>query len=104
VSKRLLQEYREQIPEPRNDKIRTLFELISIRSDRVRFNWKPRWSRADREKARDCHYPREDDHVLRTAIRPHSTTTIVTEEKRMLVLQRRLLMIYPARTRANLRG
>lgn len=83
VSSKLFQEYQKQIPKPRNDKIKALFELISSRPDRVVFNWKPRWSGADREKARDCRFPKEDDHVLRTALRPHGTT-IVSEEKRML--------------------
>ena len=83
VSSKLFQEYRRQIPEPRNDKIKALFELISSRPDRVIFNWKPRWSGADREKARGCRYPKEDDHVLRTAVRPHGAA-IITEEQRML--------------------
>jgi hypothetical protein len=49
----------------------------------VTWNWKRRWSGADQEKARKCMYPREDDHVLRTAIKGNPTT-IFSEEKAML--------------------
>ncbi len=83
VSKRLLQEYRTQIPEPRNDKIRALFELISSGSAPVLFNWKTPWSGGDRDKAHRCRFPKEDRHVLRTAVRP-SGSVIITEEGRML--------------------
>lgn len=84
ISSKLLQEYQRQIPLPRNDAIKLFFELLSsARSDRVVWSWKPRWSGADREKARDCRFPAEDDHVLRTAIRPRPSF-IITEEYRML--------------------
>ncbi len=83
VSAKLLQEYREQIREPRNETVKAFFELVAAGSERVVFNWKKQWSGADRAKARGCRYPKEDDHVLRTAIRPNGTT-ILTEEKRML--------------------
>ena len=83
VSKRLLHEYRTQIPEPRNENIRMLFELISDHSGRILFNWKKPWSGGDRDKAHRCRFPNEDTHVLRTAVRP-SGSVIITEEGRML--------------------
>jgi predicted nucleic acid-binding protein len=84
VSAKLIVEYRKQVPSPRNDHIKAFFELLE-RGHRgsVILNWKKRWSGSDREKARGCRYPKEDDHVLRTAIRP-SASYIVTEENRML--------------------
>jgi len=83
ISKSLINEYRRQIREPRNDHVKAFLELLTGSTDRVRFNWKRRWSGADREKARRCRYPAEDDHVLRTAIQPQGST-ILTEEHRML--------------------
>ena len=82
ISKKLLAEYREQLPEPRNDTVEVFFALIDDPSRAVH-NWKKRWSGSDREKARRCRYPMEDDHVLRTALRPNAST-IFSEEKRML--------------------
>ena len=82
VSPKLVAEYRRQVRMPRNDHVMAFFALID---DPVRatHNWPKRWSGAQREKARRCRYPREDDHVLRTAIRP-TPSTVVTEEQRML--------------------
>ena len=82
VSAQLLAEYRRQVREPRNDFVRAFFEIATDPNRRI-FNWHKRWS-GDRDKARRCRYPVEDDHVLRTAIRPHRTT-IYTEEHRMLI-------------------
>jgi hypothetical protein len=82
-SRTLIAEYRRQVREPRNDFVRAFLELID-HPKRSLFNWKERWSGADREKARRCRFPREDDHVLRTAIREESVTTIYTEEGRMI--------------------
>ena len=81
VSQQLLNEYQRQVPAPRNDTIKAFFALID---DPVRaiHNWAP-WPGGRREHARHCRYPSEDDHVLRTAIRP-DPSTIFTEEKRML--------------------
>lgn len=81
MSNQLLAEYRRQVRGPRNDFVRAFFE-IAVDPNRRVFNWHKRWS-GDRDKARKCRYPVEDDHVLRTAIRPHSTT-IFSEERRML--------------------
>ena len=83
ISPKLLAEYGRQVPEPRNDTVRVFLELITLRSERVFVNWKKRWAGRDREAARHCRFPREDDHVLRTAIRPQ-VSTIITEEGRML--------------------
>ncbi|MGB9624459.1 MAG: hypothetical protein ACPMAQ_06305 [Phycisphaerae bacterium] len=82
ISRQSLAEYERQVPSPRNDYIRAFFELIR---DPVRraWNWEKRWS-GKKAKARKCRYPSEDDHVLRTAIRPRGST-IFTEEHRMLV-------------------
>jgi len=84
-SKRLLTEYQKQVKSPRNDFVKLFFEILDD-PGRAVYNW-ANWSGQDREKARRCRFPVEDDHVLRTAIRPHSTT-IVTEEERMLQTDR----------------
>jgi len=81
ISRRLLAEYEQKLPSPRNDFVRAFFELLADPRRRIE-NW-ANWPGRDREKARKCRYPEEDDHVLRTAIRPR-TSTIVTEERRML--------------------
>jgi len=81
ISKRLLQEYEEKVKAPRNDFVRLFFELLANPRGPV-YNWAA-WPGRDREKARKCRYPSEDDHVLRTAIRPNGST-IITEEERML--------------------
>jgi hypothetical protein len=83
ISTKLIAEYERQVRSPRNDHVRLFFELIQDPGRRT-FNWRKRWSGADREHARRCRYPREDDHVLRTAIRPGSSTIIFTEEQPML--------------------
>jgi hypothetical protein len=83
MSRQLLVEYRNQIREPRNDFVRAFFDLLS-QEERVRWNWKQRWSGADREKARDCRFPEEDDHVLRTAILTDEKSLILSEEARMV--------------------
>lgn len=83
ISQRLLTEYEKQVAEPRNDKVKAFLEMLTSGSGRVLFNWKARWSGADREKARRCRFPAEDDHVLRTAVRPDGST-ILSEEDRMM--------------------
>jgi len=80
-SKRLLTEYRKQIKSPRNDFVRLFFEILDD-PGRATYNWAT-WSGQERDKVSRCRFPREDYHVLRTAIRPNATT-IVTEEERML--------------------
>jgi len=81
ISQRLLAEYRRQVRSPRNDFVRVFFEILADPDRRV-LNYAP-WPSAAREKARRCRYPIEDDHVLRTAIRP-TRSMIVTEESDML--------------------
>lgn len=88
LSDSLLQEYIKQIKKPRNDFIKAFFELLS-RRDFVQ-NWSP-WTRDRRSMARDCEFPIEDDHVLRTALRPkkgkgkgYEKSAIYSEEKRMV--------------------
>lgn len=82
ISRKLHAEYSRQVPEPRNEFVRAFLELITGAPECV-WNWKKSWSGANRSGARGCRFPKEDDHVLRTAIRPQ-TSTIFTEEKRML--------------------
>jgi hypothetical protein len=80
-SKRLVREYLERVPAPRNEYVRAFFEIITT-GRRAVANWHTPWM-GDRQKARDCRYPAHDDHVLRTAIRL-DPTTIFTEEAAML--------------------
>lgn len=80
-SERLLREYKEHVKLPRNDFVKSFFDIL-LDPGRAVYNW-AKWSGQEWEKARQCRFPREDYHVLRTAIRPHATT-IVTEENRML--------------------
>jgi hypothetical protein len=81
ISKQLIAEYRRQVREPRNDYVRAFFEILA--SNRAVRNWKKPWS-GDKAKARKCRFPREDDHVLRTAIDPDDSTTIFSEENDMV--------------------
>ncbi len=80
-SRRLVAEYRKQLPRPRNDFIRAFFEILSRQRNAVE-NY-ARWPGRLREKARRCRFPKEDDHVLRTAVRS-TPTAVITEEGRML--------------------
>lgn len=80
-SPRLVHEYRKQVPVPRNDFVTAFLAIISGRRHSVE-NWAP-WPTREQEKARKCRFPKEDDHVLRTAIRP-GPSEIVSEEQRML--------------------
>jgi len=82
-SQKLIAEYRRQVREPRNDFVRAFLELID-HPTRSLLNWKHRWSGADRDAARKCRFPGEDDHVLRTAIQREAVTTIYSEEARMI--------------------
>lgn len=81
ISRQVLAEYQKHIKSPLNDYVRAFFELIST-PGHVIWNW-AKWSGGQRDKARRCRYPEEDDHVLRTAIRPGGST-IFSEEQRML--------------------
>src|SRR5437764_2286759 len=80
-SLRLMHEYRTQIPTPRNEYLRTFFEVLTAGGGGL-LNWRTPWKEG-RLAARECRYPGEDDHVLRTAL--HDEPTIIyTEEERML--------------------
>jgi hypothetical protein len=80
-SSRLVHEYEQHVKEPRNDFVRAFFELLDD-VGRATYNWH-RWTGAVRDKARKCRFPREDYHVLRTAIRG-TPSAIITEEQRMV--------------------
>jgi hypothetical protein len=82
ISKKLLAEYQRQVSKPRNDFVRAFYELLTSPGVAVP-NW-PAWSGKRRSDASFCRFPREDYHVLRTAICP-SGSTILSEEHRMLV-------------------
>ena len=83
ISKQLLDEYKRQVKEPRNDYVRAFFELlVSAGDSRCVWNYAA-WTGQRREHARHCRFPKEDDHVLQTAIRSQPTT-IFSEENRML--------------------
>ena len=79
----LIAEYRRQIKAPRNDFIRAFFSLIDHPTRSVE-NWKSPWSGPNRDAAGKCRFPREDTHVLRTAIRDSSSSTIFSEEARLV--------------------
>lgn len=81
ISKQLHNEYDRQVRSPRNDYVKAFFDLLDTPHRRI-YNWEKHW-KGKRAQSRKCRFPSEDDHVLRTAIRPHSTT-IFSEEKRML--------------------
>jgi hypothetical protein len=84
VSQRLIQEYSDQLKTYQNEFVKTFMELATQPDGRhVILNWKDRWSGGDRERAARCRYPHEDNHVLRTAIRPNPSM-IYSEEHRML--------------------
>jgi hypothetical protein len=81
-SSRLMKEYREQVREPRNDFIKAFFELLTS-PDTSRENWPP-WPRRHMATQSKCRFPNEDTHVLRTALVEDESSTIFTEEERML--------------------
>jgi predicted nucleic acid-binding protein len=82
VSRKLLNEYRQQIREPRNLYVQNFFALLT-QPDGVVLNWTS-WSGQVREKASRCRFPNEDRHLLRTAICPNERTQIISEEIRLL--------------------
>ena len=79
-SKRLVYEYSQRVATPRNDYIKVFLALIADGNAIMNY---AKWPTRLQEKARKCRYPAEDDHVLRTAIRPNGST-IFSEEKGML--------------------
>jgi len=84
IGERLAHEYAQQLRTVNNDVVKTFVELVTQPNGKhVIFNWKAQWSGGERDRARKCRYPAEDDHVLRTAIRG-DPSTIYTEEERML--------------------
>lgn len=83
LSRKLIQEYREKLPELRNEAIRAFWDLLAS-PDRVQWNWPP-WGGAERSHATKCRFPREDWHLLRTAIRTGERTRLYSEEDRVLV-------------------
>jgi hypothetical protein len=82
ISAKLLAEYRVQVSRPRNDFVRAFFELLNDPNHAIP-NW-CRWSGQNRSHASKCRFPREDYHVLRTAVYT-TESTILSEEHRMLV-------------------
>jgi len=85
-SQKLMNEYLRQLPDPRNDYIRAFFEILT-QPGRAIHNWHHPW-KSDADDARRCHFPFEDDHVLRTAIHHAQPSVIYTEEARMLTAHR----------------
>ena len=83
TSKQLVAEYRRQVPEPRNEYVTAFFELLT--EGRSIDNW-ARWTGRLREAERECRFPREDRHVLRTAAREAEGSTVFTEEGRQLTV------------------
>ncbi len=82
-SQKLLHEYRQQIEEPRNDFVKSFFELL-LDPAKSKLNYHKPWSGKERQAERDCRFPPEDVHVLRTAVLPNQPSTIFSEEERML--------------------
>lgn len=80
-SHKLMAEYRNKITTPRNDFISAFFALITSGQSAV-LNWPSPW-KVKMLEAQECRFPVEDYHVLRTAIRPE-TSTIFSEEGRIL--------------------
>jgi hypothetical protein len=83
ISSRLLREYRQQVPQARSIFVVQFFALLD-RPGAAEVNWQRRW-RSEKDDARRCRFPVEDDHVLRTAIRTAGKSTVYTEEHRMIV-------------------
>lgn len=83
ISKRLLEEYKRQVANPRNDFVRAFIALISS-PGKSKINWCG-WTGSRRSAAARCRFPREDYHLLRTAIRDDQETAILTEEHRILI-------------------
>jgi hypothetical protein len=80
-SKALLLEYGSHVLEPRNDYVRAFLDILT--------NIKPTWTKltgAQEERLRECRYPQEDKHLLRTAL--PGPATIATEENRLLNVDR----------------
>jgi hypothetical protein len=84
ISAKLVAEYRKQITTYRNDSVRLFFELLTKPDgSHVILNWRTPWGHAELARARACRFPKEDLHVLRTAVRD-DRTTLYSEEGRVL--------------------
>jgi hypothetical protein len=80
-SARLIQEYRRQVPTPRNDSVRAFLDGLERNGI---LNWKNPWTGTDRDNMRSCRFPGEDEHVLRTAATHGERTHLISEENRIL--------------------
>ena len=80
-SEKLVAEYGKHVKALKNDFVEVFFAILANPRGAI-LNYAA-WPGRDREKARKCRYPQHDDHVLRTAIRPGSST-IITEEEKMI--------------------
>ena len=83
ISEKLIHEYRQQIEEPRNDFVKSFFELL-LDPAKSKPNYHKPWSGKERQAQHDCRFPPEDVHVLRTAVLTDHPSTIFSEEERML--------------------
>lgn len=88
LSARLVREYQEQVLTPRNDFVQefmatALAALSDPGSTKARLNW-PQWPGGRKDAQNQCRFPNEDTHVLRTAYCDGDSSTIFTEEARML--------------------
>lgn len=96
ISSKLLSEYERQVPIPSNDYVQAFFGLV-LDPGRRTSNWAA-WPGGRSEKARKCRFPKHDDHVLRTAIRPKSTT-VYCEDAAMLKADRCIYRAFRVRIR-----
>ena len=84
ISSKLLAEYRRQVRQPRNVFVQVFMEMVASPDGATSItNW-CRWSGNNRGCASKCRFPREDYHVLRTAIH-EKESAILSEEHRMLI-------------------
>lgn len=83
-SAKLLKEYEEHVPEPRNDFVKLFLELVTTPGTNARPSWAGRW-RAQRLQARTCRFPQHDDHLLRTAA-PSAPSVVFTEEAALVAV------------------
>lgn len=96
VSKRLLAEYAKQVEKPRNETVRLFFETLD-KPDGAIWNWRTPWSRGQAAQARRCRFPKEDVHLLRTALRDHGGL-ILSEEARVLACDKALHLHFGVHT------
>jgi hypothetical protein len=80
-SKRLLKEWADHVPEPRNDFVRAVLELLT--NGHGQHNWRTPWTGGIRADIAECRYPGHDSHLLRTAILDDDRSYLVTEENRL---------------------